>query len=137
MKIPWGSSPDEINERLSDAGLPPLHDLAGAGAKGFTGRLLGANITGVANFTPDDQLVRLAITFNEAPGNGGNRYDEVRKILVNRYGEPVTEGDAVSVFESEDVPPSETATLQLVDEEHVALIYESPGWNAATKSADE
>jgi len=84
-KIPWGSSPEKVKEVL---GKKYSLKTEMEGDLLFSGTILGTDATIYTFFNNDKKLVKVVVSLEPAEGKVIDTYDEIKEILISKYGPP-------------------------------------------------
>jgi len=84
--IKWGSTVEEVKRQLIGKGFKPTATDKDGDLK-FEGKLLGETMAGWAMFS-NKKLAKVFIVLATPDRRAIDKYNEVRKVLVEKYGDP-------------------------------------------------
>jgi len=146
--IPWQTPAQPLVKQLTANGFKVTKKPDRAGDYAFRGTVLGHPATGIASLG-EGKLVRVIVTL--VPGDETLRetYEQVRRTLIKKYGEPEKtvqrylepfhEGDGYeqeairagrAVFATRWLDSGEALVVNITPDLNVAVTYESPEWAA-------
>ena len=146
--IPWNTPAKPLVKQLTDAGFKVAKKPDRAGDYAFHGTLVGHQAVGIASLA-QGKLARIIVTITPDDDSPRETYEQVRRALVRKYGEPEKtvmrylepfhEGDGYeqeairagkAVFASRWLDSGETLIVNVTPDLNIAVTYESPEWAA-------
>lgn len=124
--VPWGSNPAVVRRAMLKGGF--TYDSTVAGDQYYRGEINLKKAFIVAAFTPARELVKFVVF---VPTAGSEYYNEVREILLKKYGKPTMNFETSATWLSGEGIAG--LTIEVTGDLTVVLSYESAAWHAESQ----